>query len=510
MMKIDKDLISVQQVRDLLPRAVEAQKKFAAYSQERIDTICKAVVDVAYREATRLAKLAVEDTGMGNYEDKITKNQFASRDIWSEIKDWKTIGILEHDKRKKVITIGEPMGVVAAIIPTTNPTSTTIYKTLIALKSGNAVIGSPHPNAVKCTFETFEIMRKTAEQAGAPEGLISCIEMPSMEGASLLMKDPRIAIILATGGPGIVRAAYSSGNPAIGVGAGNTPVYIESSANIEKAARDVVTGKSFDNGLICSSEQTLITDKKIYDSVKKEMIRCQAYFVTPEEKEKLQNLMIIDGHLNTKIVGQSAVKIAEMAGLTAPRGTRILVAEVKAAGSSEPLTQEKLSPVLTMLAVDNHYLAIQRAIEINQYGGLGHTAAIHTADEKIAIEYGMKVRVSRIVVNSPAVHGAVGNTTDLIPSLTLGCGTLGGNSISDNIHPLHLINRKRIAWETKPINVTAGKASYHDESPTLRGNYSRFDEPAAPLKSTSTQTFGESGMTGEQIDKIIEAFRNKK
>ncbi|HDR04331.1 MAG TPA: aldehyde dehydrogenase family protein [Candidatus Marinimicrobia bacterium] len=394
------------------------------------------------------------------------------------------------------------------MIPTTNPTSTSIYKILIAIKSGNAIIGSPHPNAAKCTFAVFDILRKAAEQAGAPSGLISCMEIPSIEGASLLMKDPRIAMILSTGGPGIVRAAYSSGNPAIGVGAGNTPVYIELSANLEKAVRDVITGKSFDNGLICSSEQTLISDKKIYDTVKKKLAEYRAYLTTAQEKEKLQSLMIKNGKLNVDIVGKYAVQIAEMAGFSVPRGTKILVAEVKEIGPGEPLTQEKLSPVLTMIAADGPSMAIRRANEVLNYGGLGHTAAIHTNDERIAVEFGMKTPVSRVVVNSPAVHGAVGKSSSLMRSLTLGCGTEGGNSISDNVSPLHLINRRRIAWETNPVNPTSLASAITDEHVSIKGNYSRFDD--APAKKSQPAVYGESGISGQQIDQIIEAFRRKR
>ncbi|MCK5521089.1 MAG: aldehyde dehydrogenase family protein, partial [Candidatus Marinimicrobia bacterium] len=301
-MNIDNDLISIQEVRTLIPLAGKAQDEFRRFSPNRIDDICKKIADVAYKESTTLSKMAVEETGMGNYEDKITKNQFASRDLWNAIKDMKILGILSEDKRKKIVEIGEAKGIIAAIIPTTNPTSTSIYKIIISLKAGNAIIGSPHPLAAACTWTTFEILRKAAEQAGAPEGLISCMKTPSIEGATELIKDHRIAVILATGGPGIVKAAYSSGTPALGVGAGNTPVYVEQSARLEKAAKDIVTGKSFDNGLICSSEQTLICDKKIYDPLKKLLIENRAYMVTKEETVKLENTMFVSGHLNTKIV----------------------------------------------------------------------------------------------------------------------------------------------------------------------------------------------------------------
>ncbi len=508
-MNMDKDLVSIQEVRSLIPDALAAFEEFRRFSPEKINEICKKVADTAYREAVNLAKMAVEETGMGKYEDKITKNQFASRDLWTAIKDMKTLGILNEDKRRKVIEVGEPKGIVAAIIPTTNPTSTAIYKTLISLKSGNAVIGSPHPSAAACTRHTFDLLRQAAEEAGAPEGLISCIKTPSIEGATTLIKDPRIAVILATGGPGIVKAAYSSGNPALGVGAGNTPVYIEQSADIEKAVRDVVTGKSFDNGLICSSEQTLICDKKIYDRVRKGLEENRAYIVDKKEKEQLQATMTIQGHLNTKIVGKSAEAIAAMAGFDVPRGTRILVADVSAIGASEPLTMEKLSPVLALIAVDNSHTAIQRALEVTRFGGMGHTAAIHTSDTNLALEYGLKCLTSRVVVNSPAVHGAVGNTTGLLPSLTLGCGARGNNSISDNVGPAHLVDIKRIAWETVPANPTAGKKAYLDEGSGIKGNYSRFDQEPAPSKK-NVETFGNSGLTGSQIDDIIDKFRKRK
>lgn len=444
---MDRDLHSIQQARECIEAAHTAQKQLATYTQERVDAIVAAAAEAGLRAAEPLARMAVEETGFGKYEDKILKNKFGSQFVYNAIKDLKTVGILREDPEKGIVEIAAPVGVIAAIVPSTNPTSTTINKVLISLKGRNGIVLSPHPAAAKCILETSKLLSEAALGAGAPEGIIQCMTMPTLEGTQELMKHRKTALILATGGHGLVRAAYSAGKPAYGVGPGNVPAYIESSADIPKAVRDIFAGKCFDNGTLCSSEQAIVTDESIEDKVIEEVKRNGGHFLNDSEAEALGKIVVTPSRaINPKIVGQAATVIASMAGLRVPEGTRVLVARLQGVGRDFPLSIEKLSPILAFYVEKDWRSACDRCIELLNYGGLGHTMAIHSRNDEIIREFGLQKPVFRIVVNSQSALGAVGYTTELFPSMTLGCGSIGGNITSDNISPLHLINIKRLAY----------------------------------------------------------------
>jgi acetaldehyde dehydrogenase (acetylating) len=444
---MDRDLHSIQQARECVEAAHVAQKQFATYSQERVDAIVAATAEAGLRAAEPLARMAVDETGFGKYEDKILKNKFGAQFVYNAIKDLKTVGILREDPEKGIVEIAAPVGVIAAIVPSTNPTSTTINKVLISLKGRNGIVLSPHPAAAKCILEASKILTEAALGAGAPEGIIQCMTMPTLEGTQELMKHRKTALILATGGHGLVRAAYSAGKPAYGVGPGNVPAYIESSADIPKAVRDIFAGKCFDNGTLCSSEQAIVTDESIQDKVIEEVKRNGGYFLSDSEADALGKIVVTPSRaINPKIVGQAATVIASMAGLRVPEGTRVLVACLPGVGRDFPLSIEKLSPILAFYVEKDWRSACDRCIELLNYGGLGHTMAIHSKNEEIIREFGLQKPVFRIIVNSQSALGAVGYTTELFPSMTLGCGSIGGNITSDNISPLHLINVKRLAY----------------------------------------------------------------
>ena len=443
----DRDLISIQEVRKLVKRAKEAQDKFSTFSQEKIDKIVQAVAKAASKEAENLAKLAKEETGFGKWQDKLVKNKLASEKVYEYIKDMKTLGILSEDKERKIVEIGTPVGVIAALIPSTNPTSTVIYKTLISLKSGNAIIFSPHPSAVKCILKTTEILNKAAVESGAPEGLISCMSNPTLEGTNELMKHEDVSLILATGGSAMVKAAYSSGTPALGVGPGNVPAYIERSADIELAIKRIFASKTFDNGTICASEQSIVTERVIEDKVKDEIKRQGGYFLEGEELEKVVKIMERpNGSMNPQIVGKSAEEIAKMAGIEIPEGTKVLLCEEKGVGREYPFSKEKLTTLLGFYVVKDSVEACELCFKLLENGGLGHTLSIHSQDENVIREFALKKPVSRILVNTSSSQGAVGITTNLAPSLTLGCGTVGGSATSDNVTPMNLINVRRLAY----------------------------------------------------------------
>ncbi|MHB9041355.1 MAG: aldehyde dehydrogenase family protein, partial [Melioribacteraceae bacterium] len=439
-MNFDKDLQSIQEARTLAAKAKEAQLEFKHYNQEQVDKIVKAMADAGFREAERLAKIAHEETGFGKVADKIVKNQFGTRDVWESIKDLKSVGVIDVQKDGKIIKIAEPMGVVAALVPSTNPTSTAMFKAIISLKCRNAIVVSPHPKALKCTTEALKVVSDAAEKAGAPKGLIQCLSIPTLEGTNALMKDKNIAVILATGGMPMVHAAYSSGTPAYGVGSGNVPAFIEKSANYQKAVADIVYGTTFDNGTLCSSEQAMIVDRSIKDKVIEEAKRIGCYFVNDEEKKKLENKVARGAKLNADIVGKSAVWIANYAGFTVPDNTTVLVAECSSVGKEEPLSIEKLSPMLAFYTVEGWLEGCHRCIELLQFGGIGHTMAIHSNDKEIIMKFALEKPAFRIVVNTPSSVGAVGYTTGLMPSLTLGPGTWGGSIISENVTAKHLMN----------------------------------------------------------------------
>ncbi|MBQ2904717.1 MAG: bifunctional acetaldehyde-CoA/alcohol dehydrogenase [Clostridia bacterium] len=438
----------VEKLTEAIARVRKAQQVFATYTQEQVDKIFLAAASAANKARIPLAKMAVEETGMGIVEDKVIKNNYASEYIYNAYKDTKTCGIIEEDKAFGIKKIADPIGVIAAVIPTTNPTSTAIFKCLIALKTRNAIIISPHPRAKNCTIAAAKLVLEAAVAAGAPEGIIDWIDVPSLEMTNTVMKEADI--ILATGGPGMVKAAYSSGKPALGVGAGNTPAIIDDSADILLAVNSIIHSKTFDNGMICASEQSVIVMESIYDTVKEEFAARGCYFLNPAETEKVRKTIIINGALNAKIVGQPAAKIAELSGVTVPEGTKILIGEVESVDISEEFAHEKLSPVLAMYKATSFEDALAKAEHLVADGGYGHTSSIYlnevTETEKIN-EFAARMKTCRILVNTPSSHGGIGDLYNfkLAPSLTLGCGSWGGNSVSENVGVKHLINIKTVA-----------------------------------------------------------------
>lgn len=449
---MDKDLESVQEARRLLQAAHEAFLKFENFTEEQVERILLAISKTGIANAAGLAKLAVEETGYGTVEHKTLKNLFCADDVYRAIQPMKTVGIVSEDEDKKIFEVASPIGVIAAIIPSTNPTSTAIYKALIALKGRNVIVFSPHPSALRCIGETTRLIADAAERAGAPKGVISCMQSPTLEGTQELMKHELTSLILATGGTGLVKAAYSAGKPAFGVGPGNVPSYIEKTADVPKAVRDILTGKCFDNGTLCSSEQAIICDEAVKEQVLDELKKQGAHVCSASEKKMLESTIQTPRRtLNTKIVGKSAVKIAEMAGFSVPPGTRALVAHADGVGAQYPISMEKLSPTLGFYVVKDWKEGCAKCIEILKFGGLGHTLSIHTRDEDVVRQFGLYKPAFRICVNTPAALGAVGYTTNLFPSMTLGCGAAGGNITSDNISPLHLINLKRVAYGVRDV-----------------------------------------------------------
>ncbi|WP_339228975.1 acetaldehyde dehydrogenase (acetylating) [Aeribacillus sp. FSL K6-2833] len=447
----DIDLQSIQEVRNYLEEAKTAQKIMAKMTQSEIDHIVESMVKAAREEAERLAAMAVEETGFGNVPDKTVKNLFAANDVYNSIKDVKTVGIIRRDDENRVWEVAQPVGIVAGIVPSTNPTSTVIFKSLIAVKAGNAIIFSPHPAAAKCTTEAARIMQEAAERAGAPKGLILCITQPTLAATNELMKHKLTDVILATGGPGLVRAAYSSGKPAYGVGPGNVPVYIHESANIEKAVELIIESKTFDYGTICASEQALLVDESIKEKVVAEMTKQGAYFLNEEEKRKVESIILVNGGLNAKIVGKSPQVIAEMAGIEVPSEAKVIVAEETGVGKEYPFSIEKLSPTLAFYTVKDMQAASELAQKLLDAGGLGHTVGIHAEDEKVIEAYTIDKPAGRIIVNAGTTFGAIGATVNVKPSLTLGCGAIGNNVTSDNVTVNHLFNIKRVAFGVRQM-----------------------------------------------------------
>src|SRR5687767_15839832 len=449
-MSVDKDLVSVQQARDLVEAAHRAQAEVAQFDQAKIDRICEAMAKAALREAARLGAMAVEETGFGVPDDKREKNRFAAEDVWNYFRGLRTKGVVSESK--DVVEIASPRGVVAGIIPSTNPTSTAIFKILIAIKSRNAVVLSPHPSAAKCINETARVMRDAAVKEGLPGEAIGCMTTATIEGTETLMKHKQTAVILATGGIGLVRAAYSSGKPAFGVGPGNVPVCVERTADVPKAVQDILTGKCFDNGTICASEQAVVCDAPIQQAVREQFKLQGAHFLSAAEADQLAKVVATPQRsLNPAIVGKSVEVIAKMAGLTVPPGTRCLLADVGGVGRDYPLSMEKLSPILAFYVADGLAACAQLSQQVLGYGGMGHTAGIHTRSREAAVKFGSDMPASRITVNTPTTHGAIGFSTALPPSMTLGCGSWGGNVTSDNVSPLHLMDIKRVAFETRPV-----------------------------------------------------------
>jgi len=449
-MSVDKDLVSVQQARDLVEAAHRAQAQVAEFDQAKIDRICEAMARAALADAARLGAMAVEETGYGVPSDKQEKNRFAAEDVWNYFRGLRTKGIVSETK--DVVEIASPRGVVAGIIPSTNPTSTAIFKILIAIKSRNTVVLSPHPSAARCINETARVMRDAGIKEGLPADAIGCMTTATIEGTETLMKHKQTAVILATGGIGLVRAAYSSGKPAFGVGPGNVPVCVERTADVPKAVQDILTGKCFDNGTICASEQAVVCDAPIEQAVREQFKLQGAHFLSASEADQLAKVVATPQRsLNPAIVGKSVEVIAKMAGITVPPGTRCLLADVAGVGRDHPLSMEKLSPILAFYVVDGLEKCAQRSKEVLGYGGMGHTAGIHTRSREAAVKFGAEMPASRITVNTPTTHGAIGFSTALPPSMTLGCGSWGGNVTSDNVSPLHLMDIKRVAFETRPV-----------------------------------------------------------
>ena len=451
-MDFDKDIVSIQETRNLIADAKKAQNIYKTFSQEKVDMIIKAVAIAAEKEAVKLAKMACEETGFGIVLDKIIKNKFASKVVYDNIKDLKTVGIIHEDNANKIIEIAAPVGIIAVLIPSTNPTSTTIYKTLIALKSGNGIIISPHPNAKDCVIATADILIKAANSAGAPEGLIGCITSPTLEATNVLLKHRDTSLILATGGKAMVKAAYSSGTPAIGVGPGNTPAFIDKSANIILAVKRIIDSKTFDNGVICSSEQSIVVERSIKYKVLEELIKQGSYLLNEEESNKLAGFLSRpDKSLNPEIVGKSVEFIAKMANIDIPRDIKLLISEQSYVSRDNPYSREKLAPILAFYTVENVDEGVKLCIELLMNEGRGHTFSIHTEDEEIVKQFALRIPSSRVIVNSLSSLGGVGATTNLFPALTLGCGAIGGGSTSDNIGPFNLINIKRVAYGIKEI-----------------------------------------------------------
>jgi acetaldehyde dehydrogenase (acetylating) len=443
----DKDLLSIQEVRTKVEKAYSAWLEYRTFSQERIDAVVERMGAVARANAKRLADMAVEETGYGNAPDKYVKNLLCADRLPRRMRGMKTVGILRELPEERVVEIGVPMGVVAAILPTTNPTSTAIYKTLISLKAGNAIVLSPHPRAHQCTCSTAAILYQAAVEAGAPEGIIQCVDNATLEATNALMRHERTGVILSTGGAGIVKAAYSSGKPAFGVGPGNVPVLIDTSAELEEAVAKVVAGKSFDYGTVCSSEQALVAEAPLRDRILSLLKTNRAYIANDAQKQALGKLLIMPNWtVNPQCVGQSAAKIARMAGFEVPPDTSIICAELEGVGKQYPLSAEKLSPVLSLYFVKDYHAALDTCFALLKFGGMGHTAVIHSKNDQRTREYAMRMPAMRVLVNTPAPHGSIGITTNVFPAMTLGCGAVAGNITSDNIGPQNLINIKRLAY----------------------------------------------------------------
>jgi acyl-CoA reductase-like NAD-dependent aldehyde dehydrogenase len=443
----DKDLLSIQEVRSKVDKAYAAWTRYRNYSQDQVDATVERMAAAARANARRLAELAVEETGYGNAKDKYVKNILCCDWLPRRMRGMKTVGIIREIPEEGLVEIGVPVGVVAAILPTTNPTSTAIYKTLISLKAGNAIVLSPHPRAQRCTCETAGVLYQAAIQAGAPEGIVQCVDMATLEGTSALMHHERTGVILSTGGAGIVKAAYSSGKPAFGVGPGNVPVLVDTSADLEDAVSKIVAGKSFDYGTVCSSEQAIVAETTMRDRILAFLKANKAYLCNDSQKEALGKLLITPNWtVNPQCVGQAPTKIAKMAGFEVPPETSIICAEVSGVGKQHPLSAEKLSPVLSLYFVPDFAAALDTCFALLKFGGAGHTAAIYSKNDARTREYALRMPANRVLVNTPAPQGSTGITTNVFPSMTLGCGAVAGNITSDNVGPQHLINIKRLAY----------------------------------------------------------------
>ena len=501
-MSADKDLISVQQARDLVESAYTAQAEIVTFDQTQSDRICEAMSRAALREAARLGAMAVEETGFGIPDDKREKNRFAAEDVWNYFRGLRTVGVVSESK--DVVEIASPRGVVAGIIPSTNPTSTAIFKVLIAIKSRNAIVLSPHPSAARCINETVRVMREAGIKEGLPADAVVCMTTATIEGTEALMKHKQTAVILATGGIGLVRAAYSSGKPAFGVGPGNVPVFIERTADVPKAVQDILTSTTFDNGTICASEQAVVCDAPLEKAVREQFKAQGGHFLSAAEADQLGKVVATPQRsLNPGIVGKSVEVIAKLAGLSVPPGTRCLLADVGGVGREFPLSMEKLSPLLAFYVADGLSRGAERCYEVLRYGGMGHTAGVHTRSREAAVRFGGEMPASRITVNTPTTHGAIGFSTALPPSMTLGCGSWGGNVTSDNVSPLHLLDIKRVAFETRSVKSkrpAVSTATVATPAPAYAGT------TATALPAQPQAVAGSGKINRDDIAAIVDRF----
>ena len=477
MTTLDRDLTSIQEMRDLVRKGKAAQKELAKCSQEKIDQVVLALARRMEKDSQKLAKMAVEETGFGNVPDKIVKNLFASKILYESINDMKTVGFINEDEKNKIYEIGVPVGLIAGLIPSTNPTSTAINNSIIAIKAGNAIVLSPHPSAKGCILESVKGMREVLVEEGLPEDLIGCISTPTMEATDGLMRHDDVNLILATGGSAMVKAAYSSGTPALGVGPGNVPVFVERTADLELAAKRIVQGKAFDNGVICASEQSVVIEGAVFEPMLKELKKQGCYFLSASEKAIMDKVIQKPhGTLNTMIVGKTAIEIAALGGIKVPEDTKVLLAEETGVGRDYPFSREKLSPLLALYVEPDWQRACERCIEILEYGGEGHSLGIHSNNEKIIREFALKKPASRILINTSTTHGAIGATTNLLPAMTLGCGAIGGSATSDNISPMNLINIRRMAYGVREAEEVV------DVNDTLMKNEDRKDNSSYDLE----------------------------
>ena len=473
-MTLDYDLASIQDARDLVKKAKEAQQALAAFSEREIDNILISIVKAVEENAESLARLAVEETNYGVVQHKITKNLFASREVYDATKDIKTVGIISEDPELKVIKAAVPVGVIVGITPTTNPTSTVIHNAICAIKGGNAIVFSPHPSAGRCSHAAAQLVNDAAVKAGAPDGVVGCISKSSMKATEELMHHDDVSVIIATGGSAMVKAAYSTGKPAFGVGPGNVPAFIERSADIKQAVSDIITSKSFDNGMICASEQAIIADMPVKDEIIAELKNQGAYFLSQEEVKQVSSIVINPkGGMFPALVGQTPQTIARKAGFSVPAEIKVLIAPLDGYGPGYPLSYEKLTTVLGFYTVNDWHDACLLSIELLKLGGIGHSFAIHSQDDQIIREF-LKKPVNRILVNTPSALGGIGSTTGLLPSLTLGCGTWGGSSISENLGPQHLINVKSLTYGIKKVTLDS-KTTSCISPPSVKNDTSSCD-----------------------------------
>ena len=456
----DKDLLSVQEVRDLVEKAKAAQQELAQKSQAEVDAIVASIAKAGVRNAERLAQMANEDTGFGKVADKVIKNIFGSQMAYEHIKDMKTIGILDRDEADKTYTIAAPVGVIAGLIPSTNPTSTAFYKSEISIKAGNAIVFSPHPSALRSISEAIKVIRQAIAEAGGNENLVSCISLPTMQATDNLMKHPDVALILATGGSAMVRAAYSSGTPAIGVGPGNGPAYIEKTADLPLAVKRIMDSKTFDYGTICASEQSVVCDDDMAEAVQKEMEKQGAYFLSDEERLKLGKYILrANGTMNPALVGKSPQVIGELAGINVPASAKVIVAKEDGIGKGHPYSNEKLAPILAFYTAPDYKAIAKLCDEILRYEGAGHTFSMHTKDDRMVEYFAERMPASRIIINSPSALGGIGASTALMPALTLGCGAIGGSATSENVGPMNLLNLKHVAYGLREMEEIRGAAA---------------------------------------------------